>query len=201
MMIEAVWEVSKVLFRLYQYTCYFCVIMLLLPVVGLYIFDITLYLWRLFSYGFRYQVYHIKYQTDKVKAVKGRKERISRSLLKRSSSADDISNKSYFAVDGKDQQCDSSNISILSAFEESKESLLSDTPYSSNYCLTSINYDAVGKLNSPRIRSTAPIISNDMNSILSANSDADIPKLRRTKSSDVALSLDRYDTQRVRATS
>lgn len=201
MMIEIIWEFSRFVFRLYQYTCYFCVIMLLLPVVGLYVFDITLYLWRLSSYGLRYQVYHIKNQNDRGKAVRGRKERITRPLVKRSSSADDAFNKSYFAVDGKDQQCDSSNISILSAFEESKESLLNDTPYSSNYCLTTTSYETVGKQNSPRIRSAAPIISNDINTILFANSEADTPKLRRTKSSDVTLSLDRYDTQRVRATS
>lgn len=159
------------LFRAYQYTCYFFLFLLLLPVLALYLFDLTLYLCRIVSFCCRWQVYHIKNQSGTSISFISERRTAPQPLERRSSSSS----------------------SILSERSLSDCSL-SDTPCSSNYCLTS---SPVRKSFSHR-RSTitcgadqlryAPLIPDH----IAALADPE-PTLRRTRSSDLVLSLDRYD--------
>lgn len=202
--IETAWKVVKILFRIYQYTCYSFLVVLLLPVIVLYIFDFMLYFCRLVSFCCRWQVYHIRNQSgSSISFISERGGRILR--LKNVPSDSEIID---VAVDQESkEQCDSSNASVLSAFDEGSEQSLSDTPYSSNYCLTSSPHDCQIRKNTQSRRSTiagtgdnfkyAFLTPDNINTLVEA--DSDFTKLRRTKSSDVSLSLDRYDTQRMRA--
>lgn len=169
---ELAWKLIRILFRAYQYTCYFFLLLLLLPVVALYIFDLTLYLCRIVSFCCRWQVYHIKNKSGT--SISFVSERHTPSQL-------------------SERRCSSSS-SILSE-QSLSDCSLSDTPCSSNYCLTS---SPVRKSVSAR-RSTiaggashqlryAPLIPDH----IAALADPE-HTLRRTRSSDLALSLDRYD--------
>ena len=124
-MIEKVWQGLKILFRIYQYTCYSCLFLLLSPVLALYVFDITLYLFRLMVYFIRFQVY----------LIRNRCLPDSRIIHRTGGSYSwKIQEKEI------EEETASSNTSILSAFRDSKESLLDDTgSMSSNYSLVSLS--------------------------------------------------------------
>ena len=168
---ELAWRLVKVLFRAYQYTCYFFFFILLLPVIALYLFDLTLYLCRIVRFCCRWQVYHIKNQ-----------------------SGTSISFISQRRPSEPRETCHSSSSSILSE-QSLSDCSLSDTPCFTNYCLTSSpirkgfasRRSTIAGGASHQVR-YAPLIPED----IAALADPE-HSLRRTKSSDLVLSLDRYD--------
>lgn len=170
-----------ILFRIYQYACYSFVFMILSPVILLYMFDITLYLFRLMIYFMRFQVYLIKNRCIPETRI-----------VHRTGGSFAWKMKMREKETEPEEECDSSNTSILSAFRDSKESLLDDSASISS------NYSLVGSQATPRAFHSSrnnSIITLDsaQMSILAAH--AEICKLRRGKKSDVEVSLDRYENR------
>ncbi|QLQ82029.1 hypothetical protein HG537_0G02830 [Torulaspora globosa] len=168
--LDTIWTIVKVLFRIYQWTCYFFVFILLLPVITLYLFDLVLYLCRLVSFSCRWQAYHIKNHSGlNVSFISGRSGRILHAA----------SDEQVETSDG----CDSSNASILS---ECSEHSLSDTPYSPNYCLTSFHKRTGSRRstiagNGDRLK----LVPEHLDQLLRASPQ--LSELRRTRSSEIAL--------------
>lgn len=175
--LDTVWTIAKVLFRVYQWTCYFFVFILLLPVLTLYFFDLVLYLCRLVSFSCRWQAYHIKNHSGlSVSFISGRSGRVLSQHVEEVASSDG-------------ERCGSSSASILS---ECSEHSLSDTPCSPNYCLTSLPHDFHARKGSSSRRSTiagsgdrvtsVSLVPEHLGELLGAS-----PQLRRTRSSEIAL--------------
>lgn len=180
------WQIVKFLFKAYQYTCYFFLFILLLPVISLYIFDFALYLCRLVTFCCKWQAYHLRNQSGpNISFISGRSGRI-------------LSNRSDedLAADiTVTEKCGSSDASILSGFDNASDQSLSDTPYSSNYCLTSSPHDFQVRKSSYSRRSTiagsgdrlrcASLVVDHLDDYL--NFESQFTELRRTKSTEIAL--------------
>lgn len=185
--LEGFWTIAKFLFRVYQYTCYFFLFILLLPVIALYIFDFTLYLCRLVTYCCKWQAYHIKNQSGtNISFISGRNGRI---LNRKEPQVE----PQKFEIPG--EPCGSSGASILSGLDNGSEQSLSDTPYSSNYCLTSSPHDFQMRKSVGSRRSTiagsgdrlrcASLIPEQLHELV--RTDPQFADLRRTKSTEIAL--------------
>ncbi|QLL34910.1 hypothetical protein HG536_0H02850 [Torulaspora globosa] len=190
--LDTVWTIAKVLFRVYQWTCYFFVFILLLPVITLYFFDLVLYLCRLVSFSCRWQAYHIKNHSGlSVSFISGRNGRILNS--EPVGAEEEVPKSSTSAGDG--EGCGSSGVSILSGCDSGSEHSLSDTPYSPNYCLTSLPHDFHARKGASSRRSTiagsgdrlkcASLVPEHLGELIRANPQ--FTELRRTKSSEIAL--------------